>query len=88
MTSGVWPDSIVAAVGSVGRKLPAFFSELKKSMPGLMSSAEPPLASELMTTPEKAAPAWVGSPFRATLPLYSGLSRSWTVLGAGTLAVL
>ncbi len=39
-----------------------------------------------MTTPENAAPACVGSPLSATLPLYSGLSRSLTLVGAGTLA--
>jgi hypothetical protein len=49
-----------------------------------MSSAEPPLASEAITTPAKAAPACVGSPFSATLPLYSGLSRSARLVGAGT----
>jgi hypothetical protein len=42
---------------------------LKNSTPGAMSSAEPPLPSAVITTPEKAAPAWVGSPFSATLPL-------------------
>ena len=78
---------MVAAVGSIGRKLPAFLRSEKKSTPGWMSSAEPPLASEAMTTPLNAAPAWVGSPLSATLPLYSGLSRSFTVVGAGTLAV-
>jgi hypothetical protein len=36
-------------------------------------------------TPWNPADACVGSPLSATLPLYSGLSRSWTVFGAGTL---
>ena len=45
MTTGVWPDSMVAGVGSTGRKLPAFLSLRKKSTPGAMSSAEPPLAT-------------------------------------------
>ncbi len=87
MTTGVWPDSTVAGVGSTGRKLPAFFSLPKNSTPGAMSSAEPPLPSAAITTPANAAPAWVGSPLSATLPLYSGLSRSATLAGAGTLAL-
>ena len=74
---------MVAGVGSTGRKLPAALSFLKNSTPGEMSSAEPPLASEAIMTPPKAAPAWVGSPLSATLPLYSGLSRSATVVGRG-----
>ena len=51
-------------------------SFLKKSMPGWMLSAEPPLASAAMTTPLKPADALSGSPFRATLPLYFGSARS------------
>ena len=44
-----------------------------------MSSAEPPCDSATISTPENAAPACVGSPLSATLPLYSGLSRSLTL---------
>ena len=86
MTTGVWPDSMVAGVGSTGRKLPASLSLRKNSTPGAMSSAEPPCDSATISTPENAAPAWVGSPLRATLPLYSGLSRSLTSATGGTLA--
>ncbi len=84
MTTGVCPEAMVVGVGSTGRKFPALLSWVKKSTPGLMSSAEPPLPSAAMTTPVKAAPACVGSPLSATLPLYSGLSRSLTLVGAGT----
>jgi hypothetical protein len=84
MTHGVWPEAIVAGVGSTGRRLPASLSSLKKSTPGPMSSAEPPLASEAMTTPLNPAAAAVGSPFSAILPSYSGLRRSATVAGMVT----
>ncbi len=84
MTTGVWPEAMVAGVGSTGRKLPAALSWRKNSTPGAMSSAEPPLPIEAIITPAKAAPACVGSPLSATLPLYSGLSRSATLVGAGT----
>ncbi len=86
MTTGVWPDWIVAGVGSTGRKLPASLSFWKNSTPGAMSSGEPPLATAAITTPLKAAPAWVGSPLRATLPWKSLPSRSSSVLTSGTLA--
>ena len=86
MTTGVWPDSMVAGVGSTGRKLPAALSLRKNSTPGAMSSTEPPWDSATISTPENAAPAWVGSPLSATLPLYSGLSRSLTSATGGTLA--
>ena len=69
MTTGVWPDSMVAGVGSTGRKLPALFSWLKKSTPLVRSPTVPPLATEAICTPAKAAPASVGLPFSATLPL-------------------
>ena len=46
-----------------------------------MSSKEPPLASEAAYTPAKAEPDLVGLPFSATLPLYSGLSRSAKLVG-------
>ncbi len=46
-----------------------------------MLLSEPPLDSAAAKTPEKAALACVGSPFRATSPLYSGLSRSAKVFG-------
>ena len=85
MTTGVAPDSIVPESGSTGRKLPAFFSSPKKSTPGAMSSAEPPLAIAAIITPLNAAPAWVGSPLSATLPLYSGLSRSASEVTSGHL---
>ena len=76
MTIGVWPDAIVAGAGSTGSRLPLSESFLKKSMPGWMLSAEPPLASAARTTPLKPAPALVGSPLRATLPLYFASARS------------
>jgi hypothetical protein len=69
MTTGVWPDSTVAGVGSTGRKLPASLSFAKKSTPLVRSPAVPPLAMEAICTPAKAAPASVGLPLRATLPL-------------------
>ena len=50
-----------------------------------MSSAEPPLATEAITTPLNAAPASVGSPLSATLPLKSGPSRSSSEVTSGTL---
>ncbi len=58
MTTGVWPDSIVAGVGSTGQEVAGLPSACaKKSTPGAMSSAEPPLATEAtITTPENAAP--------------------------------
>ena len=62
-------------------KMPSWFSFLKKSMPGWMSSAEPPLASAAAQTASNAALALVGSPFSATSPLYAGLSRSLIVFG-------
>jgi hypothetical protein len=86
ITTGVWPDAIVAGVGSTGRKLPAAFSFLKNSRPGVTSSPDPPLASAAITTPWNPADAWVGLPLSATLPLNSGLSRSLTPVTAGSLA--
>ena len=50
-----------------------------------MSSAEPPLPTAAIITPLNAAPARVGSPLSATLPLKSGLEVVETV-GSGTLA--
>ena len=67
-------------------KLPASFSSPKKSTPGAMSSAEPPLAIEAIITPLNAAPASVGLPLSATVPLNSGPSRSATEVTSGTLA--
>ena len=81
---GVWPDSMVAGVGSTGRKLPASLSFRKNSTPGAMSSTEPPCDSATISTPENAAPAWVGSPLSATLPVNSGLRRSLTLVTGGT----
>ena len=46
-----------------------------------MSCSEPPFASAPAHTPANAAAAWVGSPFSATWPLYSGLARSASVVG-------
>ena len=76
MRIGVSPDATVAAPAMTGTKLPASFSCLKKSRPGWTSSMDPPLAREAAQTPEMAWLLWVGSPDRATCPLYSGLSRS------------
>lgn len=61
--------------------MPSFLSLPKKSMPGWMLSNEPPLASAVAQTALKAALALVGSPLRATLFLYSGLSRSASDVG-------
>jgi hypothetical protein len=52
MTTGVWPDAMVAGVGSTGRKLPASASLRKNSTPGAMSSTEPPCDSATISTPE------------------------------------
>ena len=51
-----------------------------------MSSAVPPLAIAAIITPLNAAPAVVGSPLSATLPLNSGSVRSSTVVTSGTSA--
>ena len=77
----VSPFSTVAGVDWTGLKLPFAFSLPKKSRPGWMLSSEPPLASAAAYTPPKAEPDLVGSPFSATWPLYSGLSRSAKVVG-------
>ena len=73
---GVSPLWIVAGVLFTGMKFPSFFSSAKNSIPGVMSSREPPLARAADQTAEKAAFARRGSPLRATLPLYSGFLRS------------
>ena len=87
MTTGVCPDSMVAGVGSTGRKLPAFFSLREEVDAGRDVVGRAALGdSAAISTPENAAPAWVGSPLSATLPLNSGLSRSSTSVTAGTLA--
>src|SRR3981189_2624981 len=75
---------MVVGVGSTGRKLPAFFRSPKNETPFEMSSAEPLEPSAAMTTPLNAAPAWVGAPLSATLPLYSGLGGA-RVVGCGGL---
>src|SRR5512146_2010683 len=73
---GVSPEATVAVLPMTGTKLPASLSFLKKSRPGVASSSEPPLAMAAAQTAEMAWLDWVGSPARATWPLYSGLSRS------------
>ena len=60
-------------------------SWLKNSTPGAMSSADPPLASDAITTPCMPAAAVLGLPLSAIMPLYSGFSMSATVAGAATL---
>jgi len=62
-------------------KLPDFFSAAKKSMPGPTSLTEPPLPIDAAMTPETAEFDVNGLPFIATLPLYSGFSRSFHVFG-------
>ena len=74
--------SIVCGVAWTGRKLPTLFSCWKKSIPGPMSERLPPLASEAEKTPATADPDESGLPLRATLFLYSGLSRSFHDFGA------
>jgi hypothetical protein len=86
MTTGVVPCSMVVESGSTVRKLPASLRSVKKSTPGAMSSADPPLAMAAIITPLKAAPACVGSPLRATLPSNSGSSRSASDVTSGTTA--
>ena len=73
----------MAVVTSIFSRLPAFWSLLKKSMPGWKLSSEPPDCTAAMPTAAKAAPACVGSPFMATAPLYAGLRRSDSWVGAG-----
>ena len=51
-------------------------------MPGMMSSALPPLASDAAITAANAEPASRGSPLRATMPSYSGFFRSAQLFGA------
>ena len=62
-------------------KLPDFFNCEKKSMPGPTSFTEPPLPSDAAKTPATAEFDVSGLPFSATLPLYSGFSRSFHVFG-------
>ena len=50
-------------------------------MPASTSCAEPPFASAAAKTPAMAEPDWSGLPLRATLPLYSGFSKSLKLLG-------
>ena len=89
MAIGVSPDSTVAWVTSTPTRLPISLSSAKNSMPGMMSSALPPLASDAAITAANAAPASRGSPFSATRPSYSGFFRSANVFGAfGTIVVL
>ncbi len=78
---GVWPDATVCGVVCTGMKLPDFFRAAKKSMPGPTSWSEPPLPSEAAMTPETAELEVSGLPFMATWPLYSGLVRSFHVVG-------
>ncbi len=63
------PEATVAGVTLVLLKMPSEFSLWKKSMPGWMLSAEPPLARAAAQTASNAALALVGSPLSATLPL-------------------
>ena len=86
MTIGVVPAAIVPGFGSTGMRLPESASFLKKSTPGAMLSAEPPLARAARTTPLKPADALSGSPLSATLPLYLGSARSATFAMSPSLA--
>src|SRR5438093_1354052 len=83
---GESPDATFAVLAMIGTKLPASLSFLKKSRPGVALSSEPPLAMAAAHTPEIAWFETVGSPARATWPLYSGLRRS--LQSCGTLATL
>ena len=76
MRIGVSPRATVAVLAMTGTKLPASLSCLKKSRPGWALSSEPPLARPAAQTAEMAWFEPVGSPARATWPLYSGFSRS------------
>ncbi len=62
-------------------KLPLFFSCEKKSMPGCTLPALPPFPIAAAMTPDTAELDVSGLPLSATLPLYSGLSRSFHVFG-------
>ena len=73
---GVSPEATVAVLAMTGTKLPESLSFLKKSRPGWTLSTDPPLAIAAAQTAEMAWFDLVGSPDRATWPLYSGLSRS------------
>lgn len=81
MLIGVWPLATVVAEDSTGMKSPFLLSSVKKSIPGWMSSKEPPFARADAWTPAKTEPDVVGSPLSATWPLYSGLRRSARVEG-------
>ena len=76
-------------VTSVPPRLPDALRSAKYWMPGMMSSALPPLAMEAAMTAANAAPASRGSPFRLIMPSYSGFSMSAKLFGAlGTMVVL
>ena len=85
---GVSPARTEASVTCTSDRLPIDFSSAKNSMPGMMSSNEPPLASEAAITAAKAAPASRGSPLSATRPSYSGSLRSANVWGAVSTSVV
>ena len=76
MTIGVSPPTSVPCLATVGTKLPASFSALKKSRPFWASSSVPPLASAAAWTDWMAWLELSGSPASATELAYSGLSRS------------
>src|SRR3954453_23680718 len=80
---GVCPLWMVAGVGSILSRLPLFATSPHHFTPGEMSCSEPPFASAPAQTPANADAAWVGSPFSATLPLYSGFGRPAGVFGLG-----
>ena len=67
---------------SAAFQLPAFFSFENQSTPGVRSSSVPPFCRSAYATAPAAAAAWVGLPFSATAPLYSGFSRSSKDFGA------
>src|SRR3546814_19936665 len=69
-------SSDVCSSDLTGTKFPASLSFLKKSRPGWTLSIAPPLARAAAQTPEMAWFDCVGSPDKATKPLYSGFSRS------------
>ena len=52
----------------VSLRIPAAFRSAKYWMPGMMSSNEPPLASDAAITAANAAPASRGSPLSDTIP--------------------
>ncbi len=72
-----------AALQSVELKFPLLSSAWKKSTPGLMLAADPPLLTAAAQTPDSAALADSGLPLRATSFLYAEDFSADHVVGHG-----